>query len=261
MCLLSMGLTIVYKHILCQKLKGRYKTQFQRVYDSHVYLCYNSCMIQLVAFLGNFGREYAQTRHNTGWIFSDSLPFADKLSWQSKFKGICTTVDTGQFAEWAQQYDLYTKKDGSAMLLPDSASDKIYFLKPQTYMNLSGDSIIELVNFYKLKPENVMVVHDELELPLGTVSLKWSGGLGGHNGLRSTKAVLGTPDFWRLRFGIGRPDNRDIADYVLAPFTPDERITLSQVFPQAAELLAKVLLSSDPNRLIPEWGKKNLSSN
>ncbi|HAH61295.1 MAG TPA: aminoacyl-tRNA hydrolase [Treponema sp.] len=217
-------------------------------------------MIQLVAFLGNYGREYARTRHNAGWLFADSLPFADKLSWQSKFKGLYTSVDTTLFAEWAQQYNLFAKKDGSAVPLPKDAPEKIYFLKPETYMNLSGDSIIELVNFYKLRPENVMVVHDELELPLGTVSLKWSGGLGGHNGLRSTKAVLSTADFWRLRFGIGRPDNREIADYVLTPFTPDEQITLSQVFPQAAELLAKVLLSTDPNRLISEWGKKKLAA-
>jgi len=217
-------------------------------------------MIQLVAFLGNYGREYEKTRHNTGWLFAESLPFAGRLSWQSKFKGEYTSVDTAQFAEWAQQYKLYTTKDGSAVPLPKNAPDKIYFLKPMTYMNLSGDSIIELVKFFKLKAENVLTVHDELELPVGTVSLKWSGGLGGHNGLRSTKAVLNTADFWRLRFGIGRPDNREIADYVLAPFTSDERIILSQVFPQAAQCLAQALLSSDPQRLIPEWGKKKLAA-
>jgi PTH1 family peptidyl-tRNA hydrolase len=217
-------------------------------------------MIQLITFLGNYGREYAQTRHNAGWLFADTLPFADKLSWQLKYKGLFTSVDFSLFAEWAQQYSLFTKKDGTVAPLPKNAPDKLYFLKPQTYMNLSGDSIIEAVNFYKLKPENVLVVHDELELPPGTVSLKWSGGLGGHNGLRSAKAVLGTPDFWRFRFGIGRPDNREIADYVLAPFTPDEKIILSQVFPQAAKILAEVLLSSDPERLIPAFGKKKLSA-
>jgi peptidyl-tRNA hydrolase, PTH1 family len=217
-------------------------------------------MIQLVAFLGNYGHEYALTRHNAGWLFADALPFAEKLSWQSKFKGFYTAVDTGMLAEWARQYDLWVKKDNTVVSVPKDAPEKIYFLKPETYMNLSGDSIIELVNFYKLRPENVLVIHDELELPLGTVSLKWSGGLGGHNGLRSTKTVLGTSDFWRLRFGIGRPDNREIADYVLAPFTQDEKIVLSQVFPQAAQLFIKVLLSSDPNRLIPEWGKKKVSA-
>lgn len=217
-------------------------------------------MIQLVVFLGNYGREYEQTRHNAAWQFSDSLPFAEKLSWQSKFKGKFTLVASEQFAEWVHAYNLYTTKDGGVIQLPKNAPDKFFFLRPETYMNLSGDSIIELVNFYKLKPENILVVHDELELPLGTVSLKWSGGLGGHNGLRSTKTALNTADFWRLRFGIGRPDNREIADYVLSPFTQDERITMSQVFPQTAQLLARVLLSSDPDRLIPEWGKKKLSA-
>lgn len=127
-------------------------------------------------------------------------------------------------------------------------------------MNLSGESIIEVVNFYKLKPENVLVVHDELELAPGFVSFKWSGGLGGHNGLRSTKAVLNTPDFWRLRFGIGRPVHDDVAGYVLGNFSSDEQIILSQVFPQAAGLFCRALLAKDPGRLLPAWSKKKLSS-
>lgn len=217
-------------------------------------------MIQLAAFLGNYGREYAQTRHNTAWQFADSLPFAGNISWQSKFKGSYAAITPEQLAQWAQQYGLITTKDGSPVPVPKDAPDKIYFLKPETYMNLSGDSIIELVKFFKLKAENVLVIHDEIELPLGTVSLKWSGGLGGHNGLRSTKAVLNTADFWRIRFGISKPTGKDIADYVLSPFTADERIILSQVFPQAAQLLARTLLSSDPARLIPEWGKKKLDA-
>ena len=125
-------------------------------------------------------------------------------------------------------------------------------------MNLSGESIIEICSFYKIKPEETLVVHDELELPLGTVSLKWSGGLGGHNGLRSTKQVFGTPDFWRLRFGLTKPADRDIADYVLGKFTEDEQIILSQVFPQAAQLFAKVLFSKEPSSFLQEWGKKKL---
>ena len=106
----------------------------------------------------------------------------------------------------------------------------------------------------------MLTVHDELELPVGTVSLKWSGGLGGHNGLRSTKAALNTADFWRLRFGISKPDGRDIADYVLSPFTADERIIMAQVFSQTAQLLVRALLASDPQRLISEWAKKKLSA-
>ena len=198
-------------------------------------------MIKLVAFLGNYGREYEKTRHNVAWQFASSLPFADKIYWQKKFKGNFAAIETVKLAEWFAEYNIVSKKDGSPVLIPDEAPSHIYFLKPETYMNLSGESIIEVANFYKIKPEETLIVHDELELPVGTVSFKWSGGLGGHNGLRSTKAVFGTADFWRLRFGLTKPVNRDIADYVLSPFTADEQIILSQIFPQAAVLFGKVL--------------------
>ena len=123
-------------------------------------------------------------------------------------------------------------------------------------MNNSGQSIIALANYYKIKPEETLIIHDELELPAGTLSLKWSGGLGGHNGLRSTKAVFGTADFWRLRFGIGRPSERiDIADYVLSPFTQENKILLDKAFDKAAVLFAKLLLYPDPAKLLPQWKK------
>lgn len=215
-------------------------------------------MISLVAFLGNYGRQYERTRHNVAWQFAESLPFYNKLSWQEKFKGDYAVAETPALAEWIGQSGLVTTKDGGTPALPKNAPDKIYFLKPLTFMNLSGESIGELAHFFKIAPEQVLVVHDELELPLGTVSLKWSGGLGGHNGLRSTKAVLGTADFWRLRFGLTKPQNRDIADYVLSDFTADERTVLNAVFAESAALFAKILLSSDPARLIPEWGKKRI---
>ncbi|MBO6099930.1 MAG: peptidyl-tRNA hydrolase, partial [Spirochaetaceae bacterium] len=127
-----------------------------------------------------------------------------------------------------------------------------------TYMNLSGESIGALASFFKIKPEEVLVIHDELELSPGTVSLKWSGGLGGHNGLRSTKAVLGTADFWRIRIGIGRPDHSDIAGYVLSPFSSDERIILDQIFPQLSSLLVQTLCTN-PDTLINDWSKKKLN--
>ncbi len=121
-------------------------------------------------------------------------------------------------------------------------------------MNLSGDAIIEAAHFYKIKPEEILVVHDELELPVGTMSLKWSGGLGGHNGLRSTKANLGTADFWRLRFGIGRPDHSDIAGYVLSDFSKAEREILDKIFPHGVELLEK-LKTTEPDKLLEQYKK------
>ena len=155
-------------------------------------------MIKLVAFLGTYGKEYVKTRHNVSWYFEDSLPFAGRLSWQSKFKGEIASFTPQELSQWACDTKICSKKDGSPVLVPEEAPAHIYFLKPMTYMNLSGDSIIEVANFYKIAPSEIMVVHDELELAPGFVSLKWSGGLGGHNGLRSTKAVLNTPDFFRV---------------------------------------------------------------
>lgn len=208
-------------------------------------------MIRLVAFLGNYGRTYENTRHNAAWLFADSLPFAHRLSWQHKFKGAFCSLDASRLASWADEYHLDTSN-------AQTASDAIYFLKPETYMNASGESIGELANFYKLTADHILVVHDELELPAGTISLKKGGGLGGHNGLRSTKAVLNTADFWRFRFGIGRPDNPDVADYVLSPFTSDERITMAQTFSAAAIPFTEAILSNDPTKLVAAWGKKKV---
>ena len=217
-------------------------------------------MIKLVAFLGNYGKEYEKTRHNVSWYFEDSLPFANKLSWQSKFKGEIASFTPAELAQWACDTKICSKKDGSPVLVPEEAPAHLYFLKPMTYMNLSGDSIIEVANFYKIKPEEILVVHDELELELGFVSWKWSGGLGGHHGLRSTKAVLNTPDFFRLRFGIGRPSNENIgvADWVLSKFTPEQQEIMQNVFSQTNPLLVKALLSKEPKDFVQNWGKKKL---
>ena len=193
--------------------------------------------ISLVVFLGNYGDKYKNTRHNVAWQFCDSLSFADNLVWHEKFKG--------HYALY--EFDKYGEKQ------------QVWFLKPDTFMNLSGESIQPLAAFYKIKPEEILVVHDELELPCGTVSLKWSGGLGGHNGLRSTKEKLGTADFWRLRFGIGRPEHPDIAGYVLSDFTQDERIILSQIFPQTASLLENIF-KKGPESQLQDWKKKNLAA-
>lgn len=217
-------------------------------------------MIKLVAFLGNYGKEYEKTRHNVSWYFEDSLPFANKLSWQSKFKGEIASFTPAELAQWACDTKICSKKDGSPVLVPEEAPAHLYFLKPMTYMNLSGDSIIEVANFYKIKPEEILVVHDELELEPGFVSWKWSGGLGGHNGLRSTKAVLNTPDFFRLRFGIGRPsiENIGVADWVLSKFTPEQQEIMQNVFSQTNLLLVKALLSKEPKDFVQNWGKKKL---
>jgi len=202
--------------------------------------------IQLVAFLGNYGNKYDGTRHNVAWEFAKSLNFLPS-NLQNKFKGSFTFISEESVI--AKEY--VTK-------------NKIYFLWPQTYMNLSGTSVFECAKFYKIKPENILIIHDELELPPGTISLKWSGGLGGHNGLRSMKECFGTADFWRLRFGIGRPNgikaqNQDIAGYVLSHFTKDESLLFAQTFMRTQPLFFSLITGTNPDTLLAKWKKIKLT--
>ncbi len=215
-------------------------------------------MIQLVAFLGNYGHEYAHTRHNVAWLFEESLPVSSRISWSSKYKSDFFSVDYDVYVSWLCDAGLLKHHADGSLPVPAECPKKLYFMKPLTYMNLSGDAIGEAARFFKIPSSDILIVHDEIELPLGTVSLKWSGGLGGHNGLRSAKAVLGTADFWRLRFGVGKPANGAVADYVLGNFTADESISLAQVFCQTAVLYAKLLTSANPQKFVAEWGKKKL---
>lgn len=219
-------------------------------------------MIKLIVFLGNYGREYEKTRHNVAWYFLDLLPFENKLNWQKKFKGQFAICSPEDLARWACENKICSTKEGQPIPVLEESPNQLYFLKPETYMNLSGQSIIEVTNFYKIKPEEILVIHDELELQFGTVSLKFSGGLGGHNGLRSTNSVLNSPDFYRLRFGIGRPDkpNISVADYVLGHFTKEEQEIIPNIFAQTTLLFIKAIFSKDPKVLIEKqgWNKKKV---
>lgn len=212
-------------------------------------------MIRLAAFLGNYGAQYERTRHNTAWQFARSLPFYSQLNWQQKFKGEYAVLDFPDFEKIAKDNFPAILNSQGELVAPKNPPEKIYFLKPLTFMNLSGESIGSLASFFKIRPQEILVLHDELELPLGTFSLKWSGGLAGHNGLRSTKAALGTADFWRLRFGITKPAGRDIADYVLSDFTGDEAIAMNLVFEKASELFARIILANDVERLLQKFSK------
>ncbi|MEO8290278.1 MAG: aminoacyl-tRNA hydrolase [Gaiellaceae bacterium] len=152
----------------------------------------------LVVGLGNPGREYATTRHNVGFMVVDELARRQGGSWRGKFAGELTDV----------------RIDGARVAL----------LKPQTYMNESGRSAAAAARFYKVEPEALLAVHDEVDLELGRLQARAGGGLAGHNGLRSLAQHLGSPEFLRLRVGVGRPergDPRPVADYVLSPFDPE----------------------------------------
>jgi len=153
----------------------------------------------LVVGLGNPGREYARNRHNVGYMVVDELARRHGGSWRRKF--------SGQLAE--------VRIDGH----------KVALLKPETYMNESGRSVQAAAAFFKVDPDAVLAVHDEGDLELGRLQARKGGGLAGHNGLRSLNRSLGTPDFLRLRVGVGRPergDRRPLADFVLSDFEPHE---------------------------------------
>src|SRR5262245_42141809 len=148
--------------------------------------------IDLIVGLGNPGREYERTRHNAGFWWVDAIASDKRAHWtkQAKFFGHTTRVEEGGHDFW--------------------------LLKPATYMNESGRSVAAVMRFYRIEPGALLVVHEELDLPPGTVKLKKGGGTGGHNGLTDLAEHLGTKDFWRLRIGIGHPGHKDlVADYVL----------------------------------------------
>ncbi|HJS18706.1 MAG TPA: aminoacyl-tRNA hydrolase [Anaerolineales bacterium] len=165
----------------------------------------------LLIGLGNPGREYRDSRHNAGFMLIDRLAVrlnARGLKVQSK-----AIVTTAAFED-----------------------RKLILAKPQTYMNLSGQSAQGLLNFYKLPMENMLVAHDDLDIPFGTIRLRPRGGPGGQGGMASTIEQLGTKDFARLRIGIGRPPGRmDPAAYVLQNFSREEMKALSEIIERAAD--------------------------
>lgn len=157
-------------------------------------------MFQLVVGVGNPGSQYAETKHNIAWLFLDNESTFRSSIWKSKFKGEYT--------------------EGSIK------SKKVYALKPQTFMNLSGESVQPMAAFFKIAPSEILVIHDELDLPFGQVHFKMGGGLAGHNGLKSICACLGTDQFARMRIGIGRPPHGDVSNWVLSGFHGDQKIQL-----------------------------------
>ena len=183
----------------------------------------------LVVGLGNPGPEYERTRHNVGFMVADVL--AERVG------------------------DRFTvhKKSGADLVEARLDGRKVLLAKPRTFMNVSGRPVAALARFFAVPPTDVIVVHDELDLPFGTVRLKRGGGEGGHNGLRSVSNALTTKDYLRVRFGIGRPPGRqDPADFVLKPFSAPERKELPVIVEQTAdavELLLRVGLEPAQNQL------------
>src|SRR5262245_31810927 len=174
----------------------------------------------LVVGLGNPGLEYARNRHNVGFFVADLL--AHRIG-----------VKFGRARRTASDV-----ADG--FLRP--GGPKVVIAKPTTYMNLLGTPTVSLASFYKIPPDRIVAIHDDLDLDFGTIRAKIGGGEGGHNGLRSMSKSLGTKDYTRVRFGIGRPPGRmDPADFVLSDFSASERKELEFLVDRAADVVESVV--------------------
>lgn len=174
--------------------------------------------IQLIAGLGNPGAKYEDTRHNVGFWFVDELAKAKgcSLHQDSKFQG-----EVGKISLNGQS---------------------VWLIKPMTFMNLSGQSVAALANYYKLTAENLLVVHDELDLEPGTVRLKCGGGHGGHNGLRDIISHFASKEFYRLRIGIGHPGSAaDVSNYVLSNPSSTDRNMLVQAIEDCMPVLPQII--------------------
>ncbi len=173
--------------------------------------------IKLIVGLGNPGKEYEATRHNAGfwWVDQVCAETGSKLNLEAKFFGRAGKLH---------------------------GASEVWLLKPTTFMNVSGRAVGAIAKFYKIAPDEVLVIHDELDLPPGTVKLKKGGGHGGHNGLKDITAQLSTPDFWRLRIGIGHPgDKSQVANFVLHAPNRDEQSLIEQNIDQSTTLLPLLL--------------------
>jgi len=166
---------------------------------------------RLVVGLGNPGPEYAETRHNAGFWFCERLAgrLGLNLAREGRFHG----------------------------LVGHSREPDVWLLLPQTYMNRSGQAVAALARFYRIAPGEILVAHDELDIPPGHLRLKFGGGLGGHNGLKDITVHLGTQDYWRLRIGIGHPgDRNEVVNYVLKPPRREEQAEIDAAVTRALEL-------------------------
>ena len=191
--------------------------------------------MKLIVGLGNPGRGYANNRHNLGFMC---------LNYFAGTQGI-----------------RFDKKQGKARIgSGEVAGSKLVLARPQTYMNLSGQAVSRLVGKFNLSLDNLLVIHDDLDLPLGKIRIRQGGGSAGHKGIESITAELGSPDFLRIRVGIGRPtvvddpteiNGADVITYVLSDFAPEERKTVNQVIPMVSEAILCLLsegLVADMNK-------------
>lgn len=174
--------------------------------------------IKLIVGLGNPGGQYTNTRHNAGFWFVDALckKYGFDLKDNKKFYGEAANVDINNHSVW--------------------------LLKPMTYMNHSGKALQSITQFYKIKPEEILVAYDELDLPPGTVKLKKGGGHGGHNGLRDIISLIGSNEFYRIRLGIGHPGHKSqVVSWVLNRASSDDEISINNAIDKSLAVLEDLL--------------------
>jgi peptidyl-tRNA hydrolase, PTH1 family len=184
----------------------------QEVIGERRFLCYSPEMIRIIALLGNAGSRYERTRHNVAWMF-------------------------GSYCRWDSQIN--RAKWGAEYAEISMAGSRVTIIKPQRFMNRSGESVAQFARYLRVDATELLVVHDDVELAFGEVSWKSGGGLSGHNGLRSLADRIGSPDFRRLRIGIGRPEHGSVASFVLSAFSRYELERLETVFAEACLELEK----------------------
>jgi PTH1 family peptidyl-tRNA hydrolase len=181
----------------------------------------NDNAIRLIVGLGNIGAEYEHTRHNAGFWFVDAIAAKAgvRFSAERKFHGEVARV---------RDHD-----------------NELWLLKPATYMNRSGQAVVALALYYKILPTQMLVAHDEVDLPPGTVKLKRGGGTAGHNGLKDIQAKLTTPDFWRLRLGVGHPRTlqlaQEVADFVLHPPNREHQKAIDDSIGRALDVVPQLV--------------------
>lgn len=189
-------------------------------------------MIKLLVGLGNPGPEYEDTNHNAGfwWLDAVARQLKVSLSPERAYFGLVGRVNRPEGPLW--------------------------LLEPQTYMNVSGKSVAALARFFKIAPEEILVAHDELDIPPGQVKIKKGGGHGGHNGLRDINAQLGSPEYWRLRLGIGHPGVKaEVVDYVLRKPKPEHRDAIHDSISKTLPVL-DMLLAGEMERALAKLNAK-----
>lgn len=180
--------------------------------------------MKLIVGLGNPGKEYENTRHNIGFMVIDN--YIKEATWQKKYNALYTT-------------DIIN-------------NEKVIFVKPETFMNLSGNSIIEFVNFYKIEEKDILIIHDDLDMPFGKIRVKTNSSAGGHNGIKSIIERLGNKNFARLKIGISHNITGDTKDFVLGKFNKAQLEELNKLYPITKKII-DAFIKYDINKVMNDY--------